>query len=106
MTCKGVISGTFIACGEGENYCSERCFVSSQRKKAFCDYCNCQQCKTGEAPSSLHLHHAPTNDGRWICDVCYLYDVCTTGQMRNPSGPCVNKDCVHRPVLTGDWRRE
>ena len=25
MTCKGLIDGTFIACGEGGNYCSSNC---------------------------------------------------------------------------------
>lgn len=27
MTCHGVIPGTFIACGEGENYCSDECLL-------------------------------------------------------------------------------
>ena len=30
--CFGVIPNTFIACGEGGNYCSQRCFEAGERK--------------------------------------------------------------------------
>lgn len=65
---------------------------------AFCDFCTCGNCEHG-AP---WLSHAPTADGRWICDICYRYDVCTS------TGPCENEDgsiieCEHRPKLVGEW---
>lgn len=68
---------------------------------AFCDFCNCQQCQNGYP---YEVWHAPTIDGRWICDVCYRYDLCTAdGPDRNWNGPCEDFDCIHRPKLSGDW---
>lgn len=71
--------------------------------KPFCDFCNCRDCLYGDG---IHLlQHAPTADGRWICDVCWCYDVCTAGSHHN--GPCEDArgapivDCPHRPRLTG-----
>ena len=34
--CKLVIPGTFIACGEGGNFCSEKCYEKSRNKKLGC----------------------------------------------------------------------
>lgn len=68
----------------------------------FCDYCPCEGCKVGED----HMSHAQTADGRWICDVCYLYDLCTAnGPNRNWSGPCKDKNCIHRPKIVSEWVR-
>ena len=39
---------------------------------AFCDYCDCEDCKYGNS----YLVHAQTVSGKWICDVCYQYEVC------------------------------
>ena len=67
---------------------------------AFCDFCDCNDCRYG----TKYLSHAQTSDGKWICDVCYTYDLCTAdGPNRNWSGPCKNKDCQHRPTLVGEW---
>jgi hypothetical protein len=57
----------------------------------FCDYCKCYGCKFGE----VHLSHAKTEDGRWICDTCYQYHQC-------PNGPC-DGECDHRPKLVSAW---
>lgn len=65
----------------------------------FCDFCLCSQCAQGD----IWLSHAQTEDGRWICDVCYTYDLCTSGPNRNPSGPCEDPNCIHRPKLVTDW---
>lgn len=66
---------------------------------AFCDFCECEDCANG----TDDLHHAECIDGRWICDVCFLYDCCT----RDPiirRNPCENHECDHRPKLkTKKW---
>ena len=74
-------------------------------KRYFCDFCLCDSCKYGES-DVLTIMHAPTSDGRWICDVCYIYDQCMTGPNRNPEGPCKDKNCAHRPKLIGDWVKQ
>lgn len=65
----------------------------------FCNFCECEDCQKG----SKLLSHAETKDGKWICDVCYYYDMCTNGPERNPEGPCKEKICKHRPILVGHW---
>lgn len=71
---------------------------------SFCDFCTCENCKTGIITNTIKLSHAQCNDGRWICDVCYSYDLCTAaGPNRNNDGPCKSKDCIHRPKLIGEW---
>jgi hypothetical protein len=65
----------------------------------FCDFCQCDDCKFGNNV----LRHARTEDGRWICDVCYSFHLCTSGPNRNPYGPCSNLNCSHRPKLVTDW---
>lgn len=67
----------------------------------FCDYCPCENCVTGE--SIFTMHHAQTTNGKWICDVCFSYDLCTSGPNRNPNGPCDDKKCKHRPRLISGW---
>lgn len=83
---------------------------------AFCDFCTCEACRTGIEPE---LTHAPTEAGRWICDVCDVYEECLrqTGQRGyHPSdhdvdfigpvswvGPCNEEHCPHRPKLVGPW---
>lgn len=44
-------------------------------------------------------YHAQTVDGRWICNTCFTYDLCTSGPDRNNDGPCKDKLCRHRPRL-------
>jgi hypothetical protein len=68
-----------------------------KKKPYYCNYCSCDDCKYGWA--TTYMKHAPTEDGKWICDVCYTYDVC-------PSGPCEDENgksicCEHRPKLVG-----
>ena len=93
---------------------------------AFCDFCSCEDCKTGIVHHvdlsdkivrrvSSKLSHAPTADGRWICDLCWRYTVCSDAKraegLRNGSGPCeelvngkiVPIQCSHRPVLVGPF---
>ncbi len=66
----------------------------------FCDYCDCASCYNG----SDGMFHAQTVHGSWICDICYLYDLCTAkGLLRSFNGPCPNKDCPHRPTLITPW---
>ena len=66
----------------------------------FCNYCRCGDCVYGKPG----LYHALTIDGDWICDVCWLYDMCTNdGPNRNRNGPCENRDCIHRPRIKGKW---
>ncbi len=67
----------------------------------FCDYCKCDTCKNGE----FYLSHAKTPGNKWICDVCYSYDVCRQGPNANKGGPCDNDDCEHRPKLLTEWRK-
>ena len=71
----------------------------------FCGFCGCECCRTGEGWKPLQVTHAPTDDGRWICEVCYSYDLCTSGPDRNPGGPCEDGACRHRPTLVGPWRK-
>lgn len=65
----------------------------------FCDFCTCKDCKEGRKG----LSHAEIKDNKWICDICYYYDVCTNGPDRNKEGPCGDKICKHRPILIGNW---
>lgn len=67
---------------------------------AFCDFCTCDNCTNG----AKDLFHAETTDGRWICDVCFAYDQCTSdnngmGKPRSPNGPCADPECEQRPRL-------
>lgn len=85
---------------------------------AYCDFCTCGDCQEG----TRYLRHAPTVDGRWICDVCWQYEACIDGKRaaagvaygeksRGRFAPCVDEygkpiaDCGHRPKLAGDFRR-
>jgi hypothetical protein len=61
----------------------------------FCDFCECEDCTHGND----WLFHAQCDDGRWICDVCWSYDQCTSGPNRSKNGPCDDPDCVHRPKM-------
>ena len=66
---------------------------------AFCDFCSCDDCKFG----ATDLYHAECIDGRWICDICFTYDLCTSPKFKC-SVPCENKECEHRPKLkTKEW---
>lgn len=83
----------------------------------FCDFCKCGDCQNGRED----LSHAQTEDGRWICDVCWRYEVCIDAKYlelkkKNPElkkcrgvYPCEDKDrkpiadCGHRPKLVTDW---
>lgn len=67
--------------------------------EAYCGYCDCEDCAHG----TQYLYHAKTADGRWICDVCYTYDLCTSGPQRNANGPCEDGPCPHRPLLMTEW---
>lgn len=69
---------------------------------AYCDYCPCQGCQEGEP----WLTHAQTINGKWICDVCYEYEVCQEWSDRKGKGPCLGEEraeCTHRPKLSTDW---
>jgi len=68
-------------------------------KKPFCDYCSCPACQYGET----YLSHAETSTGKWICDVCYCYEVCQEDPVRKGKGPCEDYNCKHRPTLISDW---
>jgi hypothetical protein len=81
---------------------------------AFCDFCDCQDCRLGRPG----LTHAPTKDGRHICDICWRYTVCCAAKRREGvkrgttgAGPCeqevdgkiVPTACSHRPELVGPF---
>ena len=73
-------------------------------EEIFCNYCPCQDCKTGE--SLAEILHAQTERGDWICDVCYEYEVCQDFPERKGKGPCLDearKTCAHRPKLVTGW---
>lgn len=70
----------------------------------FCDYCSCDTCKNGE----YYLAHARTVDGKYICDVCYWFDICRREpftRKRHQGEPCENKNCEHRPKLISKWTK-
>ena len=66
---------------------------------AFCDFCTCDDCRDGRP----WLSHAKTEDGRWICDVCYHYEACLQEGYRRGAAPCKDINCEHRPKLVGEW---
>jgi hypothetical protein len=69
---------------------------------AFCDYCPCKSCQEGIFP---YNRHAQTVDGKWICDVCFEYDVCLSFPERKGKSPC-DTLCEHRPKLISDWSQK
>jgi hypothetical protein len=78
-----------------------RVMLLSGLQMAFCDFCPCEGCRTGER----WLFHAQTEDGTWICDVCYDYEVCMDAQRKETgshNGPC-DGPCTHRPKITSKW---
>lgn len=71
---------------------------------AFCDYCSCSDCMLGKS----YLSHAQTENNKWICDVCYSYDVCMNKQREETgthNGPCSIENCNHRPKLITSWSK-
>ncbi len=72
---------------------------------AFCDYCACQDCITGDNGGLYDLYHATTELGTNICDVCYRYEICQTFEERKGRGPCDEINCAHRPTLTSGWTK-
>lgn len=67
----------------------------------FCDFCPCESCRDGW--SDHEVTHAKSDDGRWICEICYEYHVCQTFPERKGLGPCDDEDCGHRPKLVTPW---
>jgi hypothetical protein len=67
----------------------------------FCDFCKCDGCKNGE----WYLSHAETEDHRWICDVCFSYELCldARGEDLSIDAPCKDKGCIHRPKIISEW---
>jgi hypothetical protein len=80
-------------------------FIIERDYMAFCDYCPCKDCVNGQH-GKYKLSHAQTLDGKWICDICYSYEVCLDGKKANNElvdGPCEDKNCKHRPKLATTW---
>lgn len=86
---------------------------------AFCDYCKCEDCKTGvphyvdgngkpvnasDLPGRGMLH-APTEFGDWICSTCFHWECCVDWQeiLGEKIDPCTDKNCGHRPKLVGPF---
>jgi hypothetical protein len=77
----------------------------------YCDFCGCEECRTGVG-GHPGLAHAQTEDGRWICNTCWRYDVCVSAKRKAGlfGGPCEDEhggalpDCGHRPPLTTGWQ--
>ena len=68
----------------------------------FCDFChvNCGACNNGHDG----MYHAETEDGRWICDCCFEYDMCIRATTPDTvDRPCEDVYCIHRPRIVGDW---
>lgn len=51
----------------------------------------------------MPLWHAQTEDGRWICETCYAYDLCVIAKSDPCSGLCGENKCGHRPKLISEW---
>jgi hypothetical protein len=73
---------------------------------AYCDFCPCDDCKNG----AKWISHAKTVNNNWICDVCYLYNVCAAAKHKqgilepgSSTAPCENMNCTHRPKLVSGW---
>lgn len=64
----------------------------------FCSFCDCEDCISGNS-EYVNLYHAQTIDNRWICDICYAYDVCLDAGVN----PCKIKECEHKPKLITGW---
>lgn len=69
---------------------------------AFCDYCDCEECREG-TPYLQHAHVSDACGGGWICEVCFNYSVCLAAPARRGKGPCEDRNCVHRPEIAGPW---
>jgi len=41
------------------------------RKPRFCEVCLCENCRNGTQTVDFRIR---SSDGRWWCDVCYLFD--------------------------------
>ena len=72
---------------------------------SFCDYCDCNACQNGW----MALEHAQTFGGKWICSVCYDYEMCLSAPDRKGKGPCYDEtgviaECIHRPQLISEWK--
>lgn len=68
----------------------------------LCEYCDCSDCQNG----AIFLSHAQTIDGKWICDTCWHWDICSDKDLypeRKGKGPCEDQNCLHRPKLATDW---
>lgn len=62
--------------------------------KKFCDFCSCKMCKDGW--KGVHIDHAKTEDGRYICEVCWEYWYCKQ---------CERTVCSHKPRLIEQFHR-
>lgn len=72
---------------------------------AFCDYCSCAGCQTGN--DSIGLTQYECADGSHICDVCLLIEPCVTTvdwrKKRGGSWFCADvPKCPHKPPLKSD----
>jgi len=80
---------------------------------AYCSFCTCSGCVTGfmglvsqsnEDCGVMDFSHAQCEDGRWICETCYAYEVCLEAGSADPcDGECARNECVHRPKLVSEW---
>jgi hypothetical protein len=75
--------------------------------KPFCNFCKCRDCVNG----TDYLRHARVKGNKWICDVCWRYDVCVAAKRKEgkPGGdrnPCDDMNCKHRPKLIGEWEKK
>lgn len=69
---------------------------------AFCDYCSCKDCQTGD--SSLKLTRYACRDGTHICNVCFAIEPCVTtvAWYKRNRGSWFCQDhprCRHKPVI-------
>lgn len=69
---------------------------------AYCDFCDCQLCQTGEG-GGPGFSHAPTVHNFWVCDICYEYTICIKEAGGYYPIACDEFRCTHRPILIGDF---
>ncbi len=67
----------------------------------FCDYCECEMCKTGIDSSVFADYHAQTSDLKFICFTCYKYDLSV-----KEDNLCEDMNCEHRPTIIGKWIKQ
>lgn len=91
----------YFTCADVKDIAWAERVVRLEKLLPFCSFCDCPDCRGGRED----LSHAQTEDGRWICDVCYEYECCINAQQKAglKAEPCPPGPGEHRPKLVGPW---